>query len=165
MWEGVSKIGEGDFAKGAENIIPLKLAQNVIRAGRYADDGMTDPRGNTILPSDDFSPWDLTLRAMGFQTAEESTAYSARTAVNEGKYAAQKVRAKLLRQLVDGDITLTSDEVKGYNERNPTTRITYKNVIASRKARKLMDEERTEYGVRDYKANNDYMDRAAFAVE
>jgi hypothetical protein len=164
-WDGIAKIGNGDYAKGAEKIIPIKLAQNAIRTARYADEGMTDTRNNTILPAEDFSPWDLTLRAMGFQTAEESTAYEAREAVNNAKYAAKDVRTKLLRQLVAGDLNLSSEDVRGFNQRHPGSRITFKTVRDSRRERQRMDKERTSYGVQDSKANADYMDNAAFAEE
>ena len=164
-WDGIGKMANGDFTKGAEKIIPIKLAQNAIRAGRYSQEGMTDTRGNVVLGEDEFGPWDLTLRAMGFQTTDEATYYTANQAVNEAKYAARDVRTKLLNQLVDRDIYLSDGEVAAFNRRHPSNRITMKSVVASRRSRQQMARERTPYGVRRNKASRDYMDNAAFAED
>jgi hypothetical protein len=165
MWDGIGKIGNGDFDKGAEKVIPIKLAQNIVRAERYSREGMTDTRGNLILDADEFSPWDLAARAMGFQTMDESTYYEANQAVNNAKYAARDARTKLLNKLVAGEMYLSDSEVQGFNQRHPNSRITMKAVVASRKAKQRMLQERTSYGVRSNKTNLDYMDNAAFAED
>lgn len=162
VWDGIVKMGEGDFEKGAEQVIPVKLMQNLIRTGRYATEGMTDTRGNVVLGEDRFSPWDLAMRAIGFQTAEESTYYEANAAVNDAKYAAKKVRDKLIREATKDGIRMTP-EIRDFNSRHPNNRITLKTLAQSAKQRKAMMRERNAAGVRVNEDNEDYMDEATFA--
>lgn len=165
MWDGIVKIGEGDYEKGLEKVIPLKLAQNLVRAYRYNEEGMTDTNGNPILPADTFSPWDLAVRAIGLQSTDEANAYEARAAMNDGERAAEKVRAKLLRKLREGDLNLSSEEVKGFNKRHPNNPINYMSLRASRKYHAQRAENLTDYGVVVDDSNEDYLDRAAFAID
>lgn len=165
IWDGIDKIGNGDVAKGMEKVVPLKLAQNAIRAARYSAEGMTDSRGNTVLPEDRFSPWDLTLRTMGFQTTEEATYYEANEVVNNAKYAALKVRARLIREATRDGHAVMNDEIREFNRRHPKERITHATLVKSLKQKRTMARERTSYGVQRSEQNKPYMEKAAFAEE
>jgi hypothetical protein len=162
MLEGIRKIGEGDYAKGAEQVIPIKLAQNVLKASRYASEGMTDRQGDAILQAEQFSPWDLALRAIGFSTAEESRYYEANRAIKDAEFAMKKVRAKLIRDATDKGMKIT-DEIRAFNRRHPSNRITYKTLLDSKRRRNQMQNERGESGIRLNKQNQDYAEVAAFA--
>ncbi len=163
--EGMLKLANGDMLKGAEKIVPLKLAQNVIRSYRYDQEGMTDTRGNVVVPEDRFSPYDLAVRGMGFSTLEETEHFEGKRAIKDAEYAAKDVRTKLVNKLVKGDLKMTDPEVLGFNRRHPGNRITYKTVMQSRKQRAEQDRNRTSFGVVKTKANEDFMDNAAFVED
>jgi hypothetical protein len=162
IWDGIYKLGEGDIDKAVEQMIPLKLAKNVLRSIRYSDEGMTDSRGNTVLTADEFNPWDLALRAMGFKTTKESNYYEANQAVNDSYYAMMKVRDKLIREATKDGIQIT-DAIREFNARHPQNRITYDTLRKSLKEQRRMAQQRTSYGVYAGKQKKPYLERARFA--
>jgi hypothetical protein len=164
IWDGIYKMADGDLAKGAEQIIPLKLAQNVMRATRYGTEGMTDTRGNVVMPEESFGAFDLMLRGMGFSTGDEAMSYEARGAVNTAKYAAENVRRQLIKDGVEGGMKMTP-EIREFNTRHPGNRITMSTLLRSRKQLAKLARERSRYGVRQDNATEDYLDEAAFAED
>jgi hypothetical protein len=162
IWDGIYKLGEGDFEKGVEEIIPLKLAKNALRSIRYSDEGMTDSRGNTVLSADEFNPWDLTLRAMGFRTTKESNYYEANQAVNDAYYAMMTTRNRLIHEATKDGIQVT-DDIRDFNARHPQNQITYATLRKSLKEQRSMAQQRTSYGVYASKHKKPFLDQARFA--
>jgi len=164
-------VAGGDVLKGAEKVAPLKLVKDIGKSIRYGDEGMTDRNGNVILPSDQFDPWDLTLRAMGLGTTKESEYYDANNAVQTAKEAATGTRNKLLRKYAEarlaneplGDIQA---EIAEFNQRHPQkgVRIDASSMLRSVQNRRNMAQERDGSGVRAGKANEPYLDSARFAL-
>jgi hypothetical protein len=64
---GYSKIAEGHFERGMEDILPSSLA-NVLKAGRYATEGTTTLRGDPI--TGDVNAWNVAAQAFGFAPAD-----------------------------------------------------------------------------------------------
>jgi hypothetical protein len=50
--DGLGEMASGDFAKGAEKVLPLKVASNMIRTARYADEGLTNKNGEQDTEQD-----------------------------------------------------------------------------------------------------------------
>jgi hypothetical protein len=162
IWDGIYKLSEGDFGKGVEQIVPLKLAKDVLRSIRYSDDGMTDSRGNTVLTADEFNPWDLALRAMGFKSTKESNYYEANQAVNDAYYAMMTTRNRLIHEATKDGIQVT-DDIRDFNARHPQNQITYATLRKSLKEQRSMAQQRTSYGVYASKQKKPFLEEARFA--
>lgn len=172
MYEGLGLMADGDVAKGAEKVLPLKAAQNIVRAARYESEGLTDKNGNVVLPDEKFSAWDIVLRGMGFQTTKETDYYEAAAVMGEAKDKLSKRRTSLLNDYVQARLaglptTEVDREIAAFNEKNPEkgVRIDASTKLRSLNARRLMLAERNEAGVRVNKQNAPYADLAGFAVQ
>jgi hypothetical protein len=171
MYDGVQELSQGNFSKGAEKIIPLKLAQNLIRAGRYGTDGMTNTKGEPVLTSENFSAWNLFMRGAGFASMKESEYYSANQAVEGAKQAASDVRSKLLREYGQGKIKGedTSDveaKIADFNTRHKTqgVRIDASSKLKAVQERRKMAAQRDESGVKNDKRTKPYLEQGRFAT-
>lgn len=170
--DGIHMISEGDVAKGIEKIVPLKVAQNLVRTYRYNDEGMTDSRGEVVLPDDKFSAWDLAMRAAGFSTGTESTYYEANSAIQTAKTAATTVRNNLLRDFAQARIAgeptdSISEAIAEFNARHPQNglRITASSKLKAIQQRRKMARERNSAGVRINSVTRPFEDDARFADE
>jgi hypothetical protein len=170
MVDGVMDMANGDVLKGMEKVIPLREAKDLLRTYRYSDEGLTDKRGNVILPPESFSAWDLALRGMGFTPTIESEYYAANSALKNAEQAAKDVRNSLLRQysearVKDADIDAIQDKIDAFNERHPEqgVRITVSNLIRATQERRKMAEQRTASGVYIGKKQKPFADEARFA--
>ena len=61
---------QGDLG-GAKALLP-RIVRDPIKAINLASQGVTDSRGNTILPPAKLSPYDIGLQAVGFQPSKVS---------------------------------------------------------------------------------------------
>jgi hypothetical protein len=170
--DGIVAMANGDFLKGLEKIIPLKEAKDALRTYRYAEEGMTDKRGNVILPPEKFSTWDLSLRLMGFTPTIESEYYAANAAMQEAKMAATDARNLLLRRyaearMKDEDTSAIEDKIDSFNERHPEkgVRIDVSAKLKAVQQRRTMANERTESGLRIGKREKPFASEARFATE
>jgi len=171
MLDGIAFLANGDYAKAAEKIIPIKAAQNLVRGYRYDDQGLTNRNGELVVPAEKFSAWDIALRTAGFQPMREAEYYEANQAVEGAKRAAQDTRTKLLRQYAQaklrGEPTADVDaEIKAFNERHPQKglRIDYSARARAVQARRKMADERNEAGVRVDRTGALFEDRGRFAA-
>lgn len=172
MYDGIVAMANGDVMKGMEKVIPVKAVKDALRTYRYADEGMTDKRGNVILAPEKFDTMDLVLRGMGFTPTKESEYYAANTAMQEAKTAATDVRTRLLREYSEaklkGEPTEDVDaKIADFNERHPekSVKIDMSAKLKSVQARRKMAAERTESGLRVGKYEKPFAGQARFAEE
>lgn len=171
MLDGIAFLANGDYAKAAEKIIPIKAAQNLVRGYRYDDQGLTNRNGELVVPAEKFSAWDIALRTAGFQPMREAEYYEANQAVEGAKRAAQDTRTKLLRQYAQaklrGEPTADVDaEIKAFNERHPQKglRIDYSARARAVQTRRKMADDRNEAGVRVDRTGALFEERGRFAA-
>jgi hypothetical protein len=171
MYDGVIALGGGDYDKAAEKIIPIKLAQNLIRAGRYGNEGLTNKNGEVILPDERFSVWDLTMRGAGFQPIQESEYYAANQAVEGRKQAVTDVRSGLLRKYAQAKIKGESvseidAKIAEFNQRHNVkgVRIDVSSKLKAVQSRKKAAAERDESGVKADKNTGRYLEQGRFAT-
>lgn len=172
LYDGVVDLANGDGLKGAEKIIPVKAMKDALRAYRYSDEGMTDKRGNVILPPEKFDSMDIAMRGMGFTPTKEAEYYEANAALQSAKTAATDVRTQLLRRyaearMKDEDTDAIEEKIDAFNERHPEqgVRIDVSSKLKAVQARRRMAAERTESGVRIGKYEKPFADEARFATE
>ena len=172
MYDGIVAMANGDVMKGMEKVIPVKAVKDALRTYRYADEGMTDKRGNVILAPEKFDAWDLALRGMGFTPTKESEYYAANAAMQGAKTAATDVRTRLLREYSEAKLKGESTEdidakIADFNERHPekTVKIDMSTKLKAVQARRKMAAERNEAGLRIGKNEKPFADTARFATQ
>ena len=170
MADGFGELINGDIARGAQHVVPLKLAKNIIKAADFAAEGMVDSKGNIILPAERFDGWDIAFRAGGFTTTKESEYYEANSAMQKAKAAASDARNALLREYAEArmkgePLVDFQEKIADFNTRHPEKgiRIDQSSLLKSVQARKKLAEERTETGLRRDKTMKPYLERGAFA--
>lgn len=89
-WRGISLMREGNYERGVEALVP-KWARDLIRAQRYASEGLTNIRGDQVLADDAMSAWDVIAQAVGFTPAKVSEAWERNSALTN---AERRVLAK-----------------------------------------------------------------------
>lgn len=170
IWDGVSMMGQGDWWKGAEKVVPMKGIQNLSRGARYGMEGMTERDGDTILPPNAFSIADIGVKMAGFATTKESVYYEATSAVKGAQQAAMNVRKKLLgdyaqARIAGEDTTDIVDEMKSFNSRHPEKglRIDGSSRVKAVQARRLAVRQRGESGLLKNKQAKPFLKEASFA--
>lgn len=174
-YDGITEIADGDVLRGIEKVVPLKVAQNMARAYRYSEEGMTDSRGEPIFEADQFSPVDLMIRAAGFSTQKESMYYDAMNVMMRKKTAVEDKRSELMREFAQA--ALANDfkekkriraEINAFNKRHnfkKGIRIDNRSLNTAIKNRRKGRQERTEIGIRGGKQYQPYMEEVRFATE
>ena len=170
--DGIMQMANGDILKGVEQIVPLKEAKDLLRSYRYSTEGLTDRRGNVVLPPESFSAWDIAFRGMGFTPTKESEYYAANEAMHTAEQAAKDTKNNLLRRyaearMKDEDTDAIQEKIDAYNDRHPEkgVRITVSAMLKAVQQRRKMAEERTGSGVRIGKAQRPFADEARFAED
>jgi hypothetical protein len=170
--DGVMQMANGDILKGVEQIVPLKEAKDLLRSYRYSTEGLTDRRGNVVLPPESFSAWDIAFRGMGFTPTKESEYYAANEAMHTAEQAAKDVKNNLLRRYAearmnDKDTDAIQEKIDAYNDRHPEkgVRITVSAMLKAVQQRRKMAEERTSSGLRVGKAQRPFAEEARFAED
>lgn len=168
--DGVMDMAGGDVQKGFEKVMPIKGVKDLLKGYRYNDEGMTDRRGNVILPPEKFDAVDIALRGMGFAPTKEADYFEANKAVQGAKQAVADKRTSLLRQYTEARIrgeavADVNEKIKAFNQRNPTkgVRIDESTKLKAVQARRKLSTERADSGVRNSKAFTPYVERARFA--
>jgi hypothetical protein len=69
--DGISKVGEGDYMKGVEQMLPKGLG-DAIKGWRIATQGITQTNGDTVLGADDIGTLEAFSQAIGLPTTKIS---------------------------------------------------------------------------------------------
>lgn len=134
---GVQKIGDGEYWRGVETILP-KALRDMMKSLRYATEGVNTYSGNPIL--DDVNVGDAIKQALGFTPARIAEAYDVNTKLRNREQRILDERSRILGEAAqearDGGISEgTMDRVQAFNEANPDYPITGKTIRTSLKSR------------------------------
>lgn len=170
-YDGLLALMDGDIVKGLEKMIPAKGVQNVLKAYRYSQEGMTDSKGNTIKDDEAFNGYEILVRGLGFSTTQESNYYKANRAVMNKKSAVEDAKADLTQRYMlareSGDkdeLAKVRKDITGFNERNPKSRIKQRGLNTSYRNRRK-SQRRNETGIKTGRAYRPYLDEARFTGE
>ena len=122
--------------KAGEKIVP-KFVRDPMKAWRYALEGATNSEGNTIIPAEDFSAWDLALQANGFAPSDLQKQYDLNR-VEMTRDRALEDRKKVLMRNARKDVNKngavsaeTVTAIQRFNSMNPTIAITGEGITSS----------------------------------
>lgn len=97
MVVGAHYMREGDTARGAELMVP-KAIKDLMKAWRYANEGLLTRKGDVILPKDDMQVWDIVKQASGFTPAKVSTAHELRGRKYDAQNRIKNERSTLINR-------------------------------------------------------------------
>ncbi|MFH7764608.1 PLxRFG domain-containing protein [Acinetobacter sp. BSP-28] len=140
MVKGAQEISEGHNLRGVETMLPVFL-KNFAKTYRYSDEGVQDKTGVSIM--DEVSSMDLLVQGMGFSPSDVRTANEGKSAIFQANRKLNERRSSLMTlwsraKMMDDQEEMDNiwEEIQGFNEKNPTRRITRMNLNQSYRNRK-----------------------------
>ncbi|ENX57663.1 MULTISPECIES: PLxRFG domain-containing protein [Acinetobacter] len=133
--KGGQEIIEGQALRGIETMLPVFL-KNFAKTYRYADEGVQDKTGISIM--DEVSSMDLLVQGMGFSPSDVRTSNEGKSAIYQMNRRLNERRSRLMTlwsraRMIDDQNEMDKiwDEIQGFNEKNPSRRITRMNLNQS----------------------------------
>ncbi|HFF6187710.1 TPA: PLxRFG domain-containing protein [Stenotrophomonas maltophilia] len=125
---GKQHVDEGHIMRGIETMLPKGL-KDVIKAGRYATQGVNTLRGDPVVA--DLSPWEILLQANGFAPEKVSRQYETTRALKnyeqhilDRRKSLVNAFAMALRNGDAGDRASVLVKIRDFNRVNPELAIT-----------------------------------------
>lgn len=164
--KGAQEISEGHNLRGVESMLPVFL-KNFAKTYRYADEGVQDKTGVSIM--DEVDSMDLLIQGMGFSPADVRTATEGKSAIYQYDRKLSERRSRLMTlwsraKMLDDQQEMDEiwEEIQGFNEKNPSRRITRINLNQSYRNRQRRID-RAEDGVYLSRNRQDARDAGYFA--
>jgi len=136
---GVDNISQGNIERGIESLVP-KAVRDVMRSGRYADEGLVDYNGNELIQ--EFTAPELVGQAAGIAPARVGDYYKEANAFKNAQKRIEKQRKTMLRNYAkaaeDGDDTSREqllDEMIEFTQKYPTRAIFADSIVRSMMSR------------------------------
>lgn len=133
--KGGQDITEGQTLRGIETMLPVFL-KNFAKTYRYADEGVQDKTGVSIM--DEVSSMDLLVQGMGFSPSDVRTVNEGKTAIYQLNRKLNERRSRLMTlwsraKMMDDQQEMDEiwEEIQGFNDKNPSRRITRMNLNQS----------------------------------
>ena len=145
---GVQHIGSGDFLKAAESFSP-KFLRDIMRAGRFATDGLVNNSGDRVLDTADLGFMDVALQAVGFTPTTVSQFYQGQAAIKGAETYVRKRRIRLLRDFrtsEGGDRSQVLREILEFNRTYPQEAITRSSLLRNLQSMKERERQYRKYG-------------------
>ncbi|MBN5074485.1 PLxRFG domain-containing protein [Stenotrophomonas maltophilia] len=125
---GKQQVDEGHIMRGVETMMPKGL-KDMIKAGRYATQGVNTLRGDPVVA--DLSPWEILLQANGFAPEKVSRQYETTRALKnyeqhilDRRKSLVNAFAMALRNGDAGDRASVLAKIRDFNKVNPELAIT-----------------------------------------
>ena len=125
---GKQQVDEGHIMRGIETMLPKGL-KDMIKAGRYATQGVNTLRGDPVVA--DLSPWEILLQANGFAPEKVSRQYETTRALKnyeqhilDRRKSLVNAFAMALRNGDAGDRASVLAKIRDFNRVNPELAIT-----------------------------------------
>lgn len=125
---GKQQVDEGHIMRGVETMLPKGL-KDMIKAGRYATQGVNTLRGDPVV--EDLSPWEILLQANGFAPEKVSRQYETTRALKnyeqhilDRRKSLVNAFAMALRNGDASDRASVLSKIGAFNKANPELAIT-----------------------------------------
>lgn len=144
MYKATQAFAEGDLDRAVELSSP-KGVRDVVRAYRFADEGVTDNTGKVIMNASRLDPLDLFWQSMGFSPSQISEMYARNSAVKDRQMFANSRKAEVMRMQrmvrVTGDYREAMQALREYNRQFPENPISLSEIVKSLQGQR--EDERT----------------------
>lgn len=149
MFRGAGLALDGDVYRGTETAVP-KVVRDLMKAGRYAYEGVETKNGDTILES--VNPYQLIVQASGFTPAEIAERYEINSRLKNEEKRVMDERSDIHRAAGTGiragkgvDPSVIA-KIHDFNRRYPEYPITSDTIRQSVRSR-MRASERNEFGI------------------
>lgn len=167
FFKGMAEMGQGEYMRGLESMLPVAL-KNPVKAIRFGEEGVVDRTG--VVIKDDVGLAGLIGQASGFRPSDVALATEGKMAIFQADKALTERRSNIVRMYAQARMSEDADgvqdvldQVRRFNERNPTRRITMPNLMQSvRNRQRRIDE--AEQGVYLPKTRRDALEAGRFAM-
>jgi hypothetical protein len=168
--DGLMRVGQGDYAKGIEKLVPLKGAADVLRGIRMGTEGITTGTGETVIGAENIGTGEAVARGMGFQPLKATRYYEGNAAVQEAAKAATGARMKLIAKFAQARLRGESTEgmmgdIQSFNKRHPQQglRITHSTLLKAVQERRKIGAQRSDTGIMGSKQLQPFQEAGRFA--
>lgn len=150
-------VVNGEWDRAAKSVLP-KIGKDIFKFYQYANEGLVNNSGDTVLPAGEIPPNQLFLQALGFQPEAVSRFYSRQSAIKDAERAVETRRNNLLQQYRSADDAAERREVLAeiteFNRRNPAARITRSSLLRAVRSKAERELRYRRYGanIRDEEA-------------
>jgi hypothetical protein len=163
--DGLGLWADGDFAKGAEKLLPLKFLRDLAKSYSMTTEGLTTGKGEQRLDPNDFSAMDPIWQLMGVQPRKKSRYYEQQEAIQGTKQAVDTARQKLLARYgqarVQGeDVSDVMRDIMRFNQRNPHVRINQEHRQQATARRRQNKRDTLDSGILANKQTKPYLQHA-----
>ena len=161
---GVEHFFDGNYLRAIESASP-KILRDVVRVTRYWDEGLVNRAGDTVIPSEGLTAWDLALQAIGVQPVVVSKFYGGQSAIKDKEIFFRNRKSDILkafRKAVGNPTQMAKvlREVARFNRNNPAIWISRSALVQS-----VVGKVEREARYKRYGANIDEKAAAVFAEE
>ena len=147
---GLKMVSEGNVYRGVETMMP-KAIKDVMRSGRYADEGLQTMGGDTII--DELGAWEVVSQAMGFTPAHVAEQYDRNSALKNAEQHVMRERRSLMNGYAmatrQGDTEKLQEiraQIADFNSRYSSWKITGRTLMQSNRS-SLNSDRRTVDGI------------------
>ena len=145
---GAQYIGSGDFAKAVESFSP-KFLRDIVRAGRFATDGLVNNAGDQVLDTGDLGFVDVALQAVGFTPTTTSQFYQGQAAIKDAEGYVRQRKTRLLKEFrtaMPNDRAGIIRQVVEFNRAYPQEAITRSSLLRNLKSKYEREAQYSRYG-------------------
>jgi N12 class adenine-specific DNA methylase len=136
-WEAADLVAEGQWQRAAETLAP-KALKDVLRAGRFATEGVVSMKGAPIVERDELNAYQIAWKAMGMNPDAVAVRQDANAAVKlyEGRILDRRSRLMtayamaVIHQDADGQANLLP-KIRAFNLAQPMIPITPRSIRTS----------------------------------
>lgn len=149
MFRGTQHFIDGRYQRAIESASP-KILRDVIRTGRYWNEGLVNNAGDTVIAAEGVTPLDLFLQALGVQPHRVSQFYAGQAAIKDAEIYYRDRKSDIFK---DFRMATTSAEraqvhrdVAEFNRRNPAIRITRSQLLQTKESKREREARFRRYG-------------------
>jgi len=162
---GVEHFFDGNYRRAIESASP-KILRDVVRTTRYWDEGLVNRAGDTVIPSEGLSAWDLALQSMGVQPVVVSRFYAGQSAIKDKEIFFRDKKSDILRDFraAVGNPSMMARVMRNvaeFNRNNPAIAIRRSALVSSAKSKYEREARYRRYGANiDEKAATQFAEEA-----
>lgn len=160
--DGANQIRKGEYARGIESAMP-KMAKDILKAHRYADEGLATRSGDVMARPEDVGAWGVAAQLLGITPTTVTEKYAQREAIKNAQRFDADRRSRLIQKFRTGDRSVLKD-IREFNRKNPEQVITFSSLMRSRSEYRARQSDTRRYGVSYTGKQRGYYSRGDFAV-
>lgn len=145
---GLQYFGSGDYTKGLEALSP-KFMRDILRAGRFATEGLVNRTGDTVLDTSDLNYWDVALQAVGFTPTDVGRFYAGQAAIKDKEGFVRDRKIELMKDFRTADMgqrAAIMDKIVEFNRSFPQEAITRSALLRNLKGKIERELQYERYG-------------------